>query len=121
MTRLSSNVEARSVAVIGLASRFPGGTGLDQFWELLRNGVDATTETPRERYDADALYSCDPGPGMIGARRAGYLDGAAEFDAEFFDMSPTEAAELDPQQRLLMMSVWGSAGGCGPDARRAGR
>lgn len=106
MTRLSLDVEARSVAVIGLASRFPGGSGLDQLWELLRDGVDATTETPRERYDSDALYSCDPGPGMIGARRAGYLDSAAEFDAEFFDMSPTEATELDPQQRLLMMSVW---------------
>ncbi|MGH3980852.1 MAG: beta-ketoacyl synthase N-terminal-like domain-containing protein [Pseudonocardiaceae bacterium] len=106
MTRSTVDVEARSVAVIGLACRFPGASGVDQLWELVRDGVDVTSETPPERYDVDALYSPRPGPGMIGSRRAGYLDGVAEFDAEFFEMSPTEAAELDPQQRLLMMTAW---------------
>ncbi len=106
MTRSAVDVDARSVAVIGLACRFPGAAGADQLWELVRDGVDATSETPPERYDVDALYSPRPGPGLIGGRRAGYVDGVAEFDAEFFEMSPTEAAELDPQQRLLLMTAW---------------
>ncbi len=106
MTRSASDVEARAVAVIGLACRFPGASGADQLWELVRDGVDVTSETPAERYDVDALYSPRPGPGVIRSRRAGYLDGVAEFDAEFFEMSPTEAAELDPQQRLLMTTTW---------------
>lgn len=101
-----SDVDARSVAVIGMACRLPGASGTDELWELLRDGVDVTSETPPERYDVDALYSPQPKPGMIGSRRAGYVDGVAEFDAEFFEMSSTEAVELDPQQRLLLMTAW---------------
>jgi acyl transferase domain-containing protein len=101
-----SDVDARSVAVIGMACRLPGASGTDELWKLLRDGVDATSETPPERYDVNALYSPQPGPGTIGSRRAGYVDGAAEFDAEFFEMSATEAVELDPQQRLLLMTAW---------------
>ncbi|MDX6363642.1 MAG: hypothetical protein QOC85_2652 [Streptomyces sp.] len=101
-----SDVDARSVAVIGMACRLPGASGADELWELLRNGIDATSVTPPERYDVDALYSPEPGPGRIGSRRAGYVDQVAEFDAEFFGMSATEAVELDPQQRLLLMTAW---------------
>ncbi|NWF31111.1 polyketide synthase [Streptomyces sp. PKU-EA00015] len=101
-----SDVDARSVAVIGMACRLPGASGTDELWELLRDGVDVTSETPPERYDVDALYSTRPEPGRIGSRRAGYVDQAADFDAEFFDMSATEAVELDPQQRLLLMTAW---------------
>ncbi|MFC4612601.1 beta-ketoacyl synthase N-terminal-like domain-containing protein [Streptomyces maoxianensis] len=101
-----SDVDARSVAVIGMACRLPGASGTDELWEVLRDGVDVTSETPPERYDVNALYSPQPGPGMIASRRAGYVDGVAEFDAEFFEMSSTEAVELDPQQRLLLMTAW---------------
>ncbi|MGP3966122.1 beta-ketoacyl synthase N-terminal-like domain-containing protein [Streptomyces sp. 6N223] len=108
MKRSTADIEARSVAVIGMACRFPGASGTDELWELLRDGVDATSETPSERYDVDALYSSSPrpGPGRIGTRRAGYIDGVADFDAEFFGMSHAEATELDPQQRLLLMTAW---------------
>ncbi|MGW1161473.1 beta-ketoacyl synthase N-terminal-like domain-containing protein [Streptomyces sp. NPDC002513] len=101
-----SDVDARSVAVIGMACRLPGASGPDELWDLLTDGVDATSETPPERYDVDALHSPTPGPGRIAGRRAGYVDQVAEFDAEFFGMSATEAVELDPQQRLLLMTAW---------------
>ncbi|MFE9097439.1 beta-ketoacyl synthase N-terminal-like domain-containing protein [Streptomyces sp. NPDC007264] len=101
-----SDVDARAVAVIGMACRLPGASGTDELWALLRDGVDATGETPPDRYDVDALYSPVPGPGRVAGRRAGYVDGIAEFDAEFFGMSATEAVELDPQQRLLLMTAW---------------
>ncbi|UYQ66070.1 beta-ketoacyl synthase N-terminal-like domain-containing protein [Streptomyces peucetius] len=102
----TDDVDARSVAVIGMACRLPGADGPDELWDLLRDGVDATSETPPDRYDVNALHSERPGPGMIGSRRGGYLGGMADFDAEFFEMSPTEALELDPQQRLLLMTAW---------------
>ncbi|NLU72120.1 polyketide synthase [Streptomyces sp. HNM0575] len=98
--------EPRSVAVIGMACKFPGAADPDQLWDILRNGRDATSETPPERYDVDAMYSAHPEPGTVVSRRAGYLDAIAEFDAEFFGMSPGEAADLDPQQRLLLMTAW---------------
>lgn len=119
----TADVDARSVAVIGLACRFPGASGADELWELMRDGVDATSETPFERYDVDALYSSDPGPGTIGSRRAGYVDGVADFDAEFFEMSATESAELDPQHRLLLMAAWEALEDAGqrPDALAGSR
>jgi acyl transferase domain-containing protein len=101
-----SDVDARSVAVIGMACRLPGASGPDELWALLRDGGNSISETPGERYDADALHSPGPGQGRIAGRRAGYVDDIAGFDAEFFGMSATEAAELDPQQRLLLMTAW---------------
>jgi acyl transferase domain-containing protein len=106
MTRSRGEPDARAVAVVGLACRLPGAESADALWTLLRDGVDATRETPSDRYDVDALYSAHPAPGRVGARRAGYVDGVAEFDAEFFGMSSAEAVELDPQQRLLLMTAW---------------
>ncbi|GHH86101.1 hypothetical protein GCM10018793_56730 [Streptomyces sulfonofaciens] len=106
MNRSTADVEARSVAVIGMACRFPGAPGTDHLWELLCNGADATGDTPSERYDVDALYSTVPKPGTVRSRRAGYVQDMAAFDAEFFEMSPTDATELDPQHRLLLMAAW---------------
>ncbi|MGW5093988.1 beta-ketoacyl synthase N-terminal-like domain-containing protein [Streptomyces nodosus] len=103
---IRSDVDARSVAVVGMACRLPGASGTDELWALLEDGLDVLSDTPPERYDADALHSPVPAPGRLAARRAGHVDGIAEFDAEFFGMSATEAAELDPQQRLLMMTAW---------------
>ena len=101
-----ADIEARSVAVVGMACRFPGASGTDELWELLRDGADMTSETPVERYDVDSLYSPAGGTGRINSRRAGYVDGMADFDAEFFGMSHSEAVDLDPQHRLLMMATW---------------
>ncbi|GAB3684537.1 hypothetical protein GCM10027597_33750 [Saccharopolyspora tripterygii] len=94
----------RSVAVVGMSCRVPGANNPDQLWELLRRGVDATSETPAERYDAPALRAA--GPGGLAGSRAGYVDGIADFDADFFAMSTAEASAVDPQQRLLLMCVW---------------
>ncbi|GGZ26579.1 hypothetical protein GCM10010365_53720 [Streptomyces poonensis] len=99
-------MDARSVAVIGMACRLPGASGADELWSLLRDGTDATSETPPDRYDVDALYDSRPGPGRLASRRAGYVADVAGFDAEFFGMSAGEAVELDPQQRLLLMTAW---------------
>ncbi|MEV8544487.1 polyketide synthase [Streptomyces sp. NPDC051572] len=101
-----SDVNGRSVAVIGMACRLPGATGPSELWDLLRAGGSSISETPRDRFDADALHSLEPRQGRIAGRHAGYIDDIAGFDAEFFGMSVTEAAELDPQQRLLLMTAW---------------
>jgi acyl transferase domain-containing protein len=92
--------------VIGLGCRFAGADSPDQLWELLCDGVDATRETPIDRYDVDALYSPAPRPGTVRSRRAGYLSDPYRFDAAFFGVSDQDAAELDPQQRLLMTVAW---------------
>ncbi|MCB8901034.1 MULTISPECIES: beta-ketoacyl synthase N-terminal-like domain-containing protein [unclassified Streptomyces] len=101
-----ANADARSVAVVGMACRLPGARDIDEFWQLLCNRTDATADSSPDRYDADFLNSPKAEPGTTGSRRAGYVDGLADFDAEFFGMSSSDAAELDPQQRLLLMTAW---------------
>ena len=60
---------------------------------------------PAQRWDAEAFYTDDHTvPGTICNREGGFLTGwqPDEFDAEFFAISPREAAAIDPQQRLLL-------------------
>lgn len=97
------------IAVVGLSCRFPGGANQpDDFWALLRNGNDGITEVPRDRWNLDTFYHPDPDtPGKIVSRYGGFLDQTLDlFDAEFFGITPREAASLDPQQRLLLEVSW---------------
>ncbi len=98
---------ADPIAIVGIGCRFPGAAGFEEFWTLLRNGVDAISEIPRDRWDIDALY--DPLPGTTGkmsTRWGGFLSGVNQFDPHFFGISPREAAAMDPQQRLLLEVAW---------------
>ena len=98
------------IAVIGLGCRFPGGADdPEAYWRLLRDGIDAVSEVPPERWGLEGLYDPDPdAPGKIATRHGGFLafERLADFDARFFAISPREALTLDPQQRLLMEVAW---------------
>jgi acyl transferase domain-containing protein len=95
------------IAIIGVGCRFPGAAGPDEFWDSLARGVDAITEVPADRWDADALYDADPAaPGKMITRYGGFLTGVDQFDRDFFGISPLEAAAVDPQQRLLLEVAW---------------
>ncbi|WP_255990836.1 beta-ketoacyl synthase N-terminal-like domain-containing protein [Chitinolyticbacter albus] len=95
------------IAVIGLGCRFPGAHGPDQFWQLVRDGEVAVGEIPVSRWDGKALFDADPqAPGKINTLRGGFVDDVDCFDADFFKISPREAARMDPQQRLLLETVW---------------
>lgn len=106
------------IAVVGMSCRLPGGgNDPDAFWELLANGVDATSEVPADRWDREAHYDPDKdAPGKMYTTRAGFLDfPVGDFDARFFRMSPREANGLDPQQRLLLEGSWDAVEDAGID------
>lgn len=97
------------LAIIGMACRFPGGADSPEaFWDLLRAGQDAIVTTPGDRWDAQALY--DPDPEHLGTMttcEGGFLKGPVDqFDAHFFGVSPREAQNMDPQQRMLLEVTW---------------
>ena len=95
------------IAVIGIGCRFPGAKDPHAFWDLLRNGVDAISEVPAERFDQRAFYDADPSvPGKMNTRWGGFLDQVDRFDANFFGIAPREALRMDPQQRLLLEVTW---------------
>src|SRR5207253_498285 len=75
----------------------------ESYWTLLRNGVDAITEVPADRWNIEDLYDADPqAAGKMYTRYGAFLPGVDEFDAQFFGISPREAIAMDPQQRLLL-------------------
>lgn len=95
------------VAIIGMACRFPGASSTAELWQLLRGGVDAVTEIPADRWNADRFYDEDATvPGKMNTRWGGFLERIGYFDAHFFRVSPREAPHLDPQQRMLMETTW---------------
>jgi phthiocerol/phenolphthiocerol synthesis type-I polyketide synthase B len=109
---------ARSVAIIGMACRFPGGAHTpDAYWKMLCEGRDAVGDIPQSRMDVDRLYAPTPAtPGRIMTRFGGYLEGIDQFDAGFFHISPREAERMDPQQRLLLETAWEAIEDAGLDA-----
>ncbi|MFF4508852.1 acyltransferase domain-containing protein [Streptomyces sp. NPDC001401] len=89
------------VAVIGVGCRLPGGVhGPGDYWRLLSEGVDAIRRVPEDRWRDFTAFPPADAPSY-----GGYLDDIAGFDADFFRITPREAALMDPQQRILLEVV----------------
>ena len=99
--------ENRDIAIVGMACRFPGGDGLEQYWETLRSGVSAVRGVPADRWDGTA-FTCGEGatPGTMLTDRGGFLDAVDHFDTQFFGISDAEATAMDPQQRMMLETTW---------------
>lgn len=96
------------IAIVGMGMRLPGGVyDAESYWQLLRSGIDAVVQVPKERWDIDTLYDPDStAPGKISTRYGAFLEGIDRFDASFFGIVPLEAVSMDPQQRLLLQVSW---------------
>ncbi len=111
--------ETRGYAMLGYAVRFPGAADTDEFWRLLRDGRDATSVVPEDRWVADEFFDPDPdAPGKMVTCRAGFVDDVAGFDAAFFAVSTREAQFMDPQHRLMLETTWSAVehAGIAPEA-----
>ncbi|MFE5031821.1 type I polyketide synthase [Streptomyces sp. NPDC056683] len=97
------------IVIVGMACRYPGGvTDPDGLWRVVTDEIDGITPFPADRgWDLDALLGADrSGTSMSATAEGGFIDGADEFDAQFFRISPREALATDPQQRLLLEVSW---------------
>ena len=85
------------IAIVGMACRFPGGDGLDKFWDMLINGNDAFSTIGLERWNVESEE-----PSLHAITRGGFIDDIEKFDSRFFGITPREAEHVDPQQRILL-------------------
>ncbi|OHX14649.1 hypothetical protein BI347_14880 [Chromobacterium sphagni] len=99
-----------AIAIIGLSGRYPQARTLEQYWDNLQSGRDCISEIPVERWALDSFYCADPEQAVANGKSyskwGGFVDGFAEFDPLFFNISPAEAEGMDPQERLFLQSCW---------------
>ncbi len=95
------------IAIIGAAGHYPDSNNLEEFWINLKNGIDSIREIPKERWDYNKYYDKEKGKyGKTNTKWGGFLDSVDEFDPLFFNISPTEAEKMDPQERLFLECVY---------------
>ena len=92
-------VPTHSVAIVGMAGRFPGAVDIDMFWENLRAGRESIT------FFGD-LETVDASGDERKVSARGLLEDVDTFDAAFFGLTPRQARCLDPQQRIWLECVF---------------
>lgn len=98
---LKPTVTDPGIAIVGLGCRFPAAENYRQFWQNLAGGVDSITNYPQERARFTGV--------QLNGRETywgGFLEDVEKFDCAFFNISPAEAAVMDPQQRLFLTTAW---------------
>lgn len=108
------DIDDTSIAIIGMAGRFPGARNLDTFWKNLVDGVESITRFSNEvLIDAGIDASTLSLSNYVKAR--GILTEIEFFDAHFFGLSPKEAALMDVQHRIFLQCAWHAVESAGYD------
>lgn len=101
----ASDYAQSDIAIIGMALRVPGARNVGEFWDNLRNGVSSI-----RRMSHEELLAEGESPARLGDPH--YVPVTADlpdmemFDADFFGLSPKEAAIMDPQHRHFLECSW---------------
>ncbi|KAI0196979.1 polyketide synthase [Astrocystis sublimbata] len=95
------------LAIVGMAGRFPDSESVNELWDLLVAGTDAHRIIPADRFPVDTHF--DPTGKAINTSHTPYgnwIKNPGEFDPRFFNMSPREAFQTDPMQRMALMTAY---------------
>ncbi|MBE1205440.1 SDR family NAD(P)-dependent oxidoreductase [Aminobacter carboxidus] len=101
----TDQMSPNDIAIIGMALRVPGARNVREFWDNLRGGVESIRDVTEEELLAGGESAARIHlPNYV--RRTSELPGMEMFDAEFFGLSPKEAAIMDPQHRHFLECAW---------------
>ena len=104
------------MAIIGIAGRYPKSKNLQKFWKNLKAGKNCISEIPKERWDIGQYFNADKTvKHSTYSKFGGFISDVDQFSPLFFNISPREAEMMDPQERLLLESVWETVENAGYD------
>ena len=95
------------IAVIGTGCRFPGESSTpSKLWQLLEKPRDV--QRPIDRFAAENWHNKNGSYHGASNVLDAYLlsEDPQAFDAQFFNIAPSEAESIDPQQRVLLEVVY---------------
>ncbi|PYH39460.1 ketoacyl-synt-domain-containing protein [Aspergillus neoniger CBS 115656] len=98
------------IAIVGFGLRLPGAihTG-EELWKLITEKRSTRSKIPQSRFNVNGFYSPTGRAGSVTMKHGHFLaesDNLKYFDTSFFSMSPKEADDVDPQQRMLLEVVY---------------
>nr|WP_087992202.1 SDR family NAD(P)-dependent oxidoreductase [Bacillus subtilis] len=106
-TGSDNSYKSSDIAIIGISCRFPDANDYHEFWENIHSGKDSIREVPLERWNPEQYYSADINiPNKSISKWGGFIEQARYFDHKFFHISPREAKNMDPEQRILLEETW---------------
>lgn len=103
----TGRADQSKIAIIGLSGRFPEAQDTEAFWDLLYKGLDVHREVPAERWDVKAHVDMEGNTRNTSKVQYGcWINEPGLFDPRFFNMSPREALQADPAQRLALLTAY---------------
>ena len=95
------------IAIVGMSGRFPGSGSIEGFWQDLLDGKNHVKKIPKSRFDIDQYYDATLSKkNSISTQLGCFLDKPGMFDNRLFNVSPREALQMDPLQRLLLTTSY---------------
>ncbi|MFG0213990.1 SDR family NAD(P)-dependent oxidoreductase [Brevibacillus porteri] len=105
----SATPSRQDVAIIGLSGRYPQAGDVWEFWSRLKEGKNCITEVPEDRWKWQEYFSEEKGKrGYMYTKWGGFIEDMDKFDPLFFQISPNEAEQMDPQERLFLQTAYAS-------------
>ncbi|KAH8730335.1 hypothetical protein GQ44DRAFT_747268 [Phaeosphaeriaceae sp. PMI808] len=97
------------IAIISMSGRFPQAPSMEAFWHVLKNGIDTHELALASRWNCRThvgdISLKELPKNTSGTGFGCWLHDAAQFDARFFNMSPREAPQVDPAQRIALLTA----------------
>jgi len=95
------------IAVVSMSCRFPGANNPEEFWNTLIEGKDVIADIPTERWNKDEFYAeSKNAKGKTNQKQGAFLKDIHSIDPFFFNISPKEAIEMSPSQKLMLELAW---------------
>ncbi|KAL8725152.1 MAG: hypothetical protein Q9166_007527 [cf. Caloplaca sp. 2 TL-2023] len=99
--------QGSKIAIVGYSGRFPEAASNEGLWEVLKAARDTHRTVPEDRFDWEAHYDSSGKKKNTSRVKFGcFINDPGVFDARFFNISPREAENMDPGQRLALMCVY---------------